>query len=243
MNEAQIVLNGPVVVLCEGQHDAAFLHAVAGGIGHRTTLDLPFFEQRNGRWQGRTGFAHGGSAMAGQLRSVALQLRASPNDTARIKRILLLRDCGDDAAVVRRETAAACREAGLPVPEADGAWHGPENQPRTALLLLLPSSQERGSLETLCLDYPAFFTEAVSRAEARWALDRRYCGWVGGVGLCDWGVIRPRCPAARRNGHRRGPVLWLAVSGSCRLRRRLGSARRGRVRMRPGTGRRRPWRR
>jgi hypothetical protein len=150
MNEASVVLNGPVIVLCEGQHDAAFLHAVADRIGQANALDLPFFEHRNGRWQGRAGFAHGSGAIAGQLRAVALQQRASPNDETRIKCILLLRDCGDDDAAVRRETAAACREAGLPVPEVVGAWHDRENQPRTALLLL-PFPQERGSLETLCL--------------------------------------------------------------------------------------------
>lgn len=152
MNEAPVVLNGPVVALCEGQHDAAFLHAVADRIGQANTLDLPFFEHRSGRWQGRAGFSHGGSAIAGQLRSVALQLRASPNDAARIKRILLLRDCGDDAAAVLQETAAACRTAQLPVPDTAGAWLGPADGLCTALLLL-PHAEGRGSLETLCIDY------------------------------------------------------------------------------------------
>ena len=77
----------------------------------------------------------------------------------------------------------------------------------------------------------------------RGALDRRCRGWAGPVGLRDWGMIGPRRLAARRNGHRLRPVLWLAVSGSYRLRRRLGSARRGPVRTRSATGRRRPWRR
>lgn len=152
MTARPIVLQRPVAVLCEGQHDAAFLHAIARRIGRADALDLPFFEIRNGRWQGRDGFPHGSGAVPAQLEAVALQLRASPIDAARVRGILLLRDCGDDAASVLRETADACRAAHLPEPNAPGAWHGPADGLRTALLLL-PDPQCRGSLETLCLDY------------------------------------------------------------------------------------------
>ena len=48
--------------------------------------------------------------------------------------------------------------------------------------------------------------------------DRRRCGWLGRIRLRDQGVIRPRFPAARMNGVRLRLVLWLAVSGSRRLR-------------------------
>ena len=152
MLEPPIVLKGPIVALCEGQHDAAFLHAVARRIGHADVLDLPFFQVRDGRWQHRTGVSHGSGAIPGQLEALAQQLRLSPADAARVRSILIVLDCGDDAEKVERQTANACRAARLPEPTAPGGWHDPADGLRTALLLI-PDTQCRGSLESLCLDY------------------------------------------------------------------------------------------
>ena len=152
MTARPIVLQRPIVALCEGQHDAAFLHAIALRIGRPDAFDLPFFVMRDGRWQRRDGFPHGNGGVAGQLKALALQLRASPTDAARVRGILLLRDCGENSDTIVRETANACRAAQLPEPTAAGEWHGPADGLRTALLLL-PDAQGRGSLETLCLDH------------------------------------------------------------------------------------------
>jgi hypothetical protein len=147
-----IVLHGPVVVLCEGQHDAAFLHAIARRIDRSDRIDPAFFEKRDGRWQRREGRSYGGPAIAQHLREIGVLMRASPDDAARVSGILLLRDCGEDANGVLRETEAACGAAGFVAPQTAGVWSDAASAPRIALMLL-PAAGGRGSLESLCLDY------------------------------------------------------------------------------------------
>lgn len=145
---------GPVTLLCEGTHDAAFLAALLRRNSITSQPDLPFF------WEDKRGFhqfpndEYGAGGTTLMLALLASEISADPLLQDRVRGIILVRDCGDaSSAKTFNACSRALKRLGFAAPRRPAEW-GERSAvgPRVAVLLI-PGADRKGGLETLCLDY------------------------------------------------------------------------------------------
>ncbi len=144
---------GPVTLLCEGTHDAAFLAALLRRNGISQNPDLPFF------WEDQRGFhqfpndEYGEGAITLMLTLLAGQFRTEPAVQERVRGIILVRDGNDAPARVFESCRRTFRKLRFAVPREPGLWSEPSPLGPRLAVLLVPGGDRGGGLETLCLDY------------------------------------------------------------------------------------------
>jgi len=146
-------IRGPVVFLCEGTHDAAFLSALLRTRGIATDPELPFFRQSDRGFEQFPEEAYGDGAFAAMLRNVASDLDVDPLVTERLRGIVMVCDSGDHPTRTLTRCKKAAKSAGFIAPATHGVWSGAAAGRPSVVILLIPAAGRPGGLETLCRDY------------------------------------------------------------------------------------------